>query len=315
MILGFPPVTVPQEAKQVLQIMVGLMVGLKISRSSLGSGVRSLVPAFLITATMMLTGIASALIAVRITSVDLATALFAAAPGGITQMTMIGASLGADGAAIAAIHLARLLLANAFIVLIFARLKKGGGEQPAPLGPMWSEIFSRRAIEPERVKEAKRFVATVLAGVAGGIVGLTTPLPAGGVIGALFGSAFVRLWRPGPVPTRGSHVGVQALAGGVIGLGVTSDFFDKVVDLAGAGGVIVLAHMLMWLVMFYFLVKLCGFDLMTAVFASAPGGMAEAVMSTPQAEANTIVVAFAHLVRLSATIAVVPSLIVFVFID
>jgi len=224
----------------------------------------------LITAIMMLTGVASALIAVRITSVDLATALFAAAPGGITQMSMIGASLGADGAAIATVHLARLLLANAFVVLIFTRLKKDERERPALPNPTRSETFSRRPIKPENVKEAKRFVSTVLAGAAGGIVGLATPLPAGGVIGALFGSALVRLWRPGSVPTRGSHIGVQALAGGVIGLGVTSDFFDKVVDLAGAGGVIVLAHMLMWLVMFYLLVKLCGFDLMTLSLPRPP---------------------------------------------
>jgi uncharacterized protein len=313
--LGLPSVTAPQEARQTLQIMVGLMVGLQVSRSSLSSGVRSLVPAFLITGAMILTGVAAALVATRLTSVDLATALFAAAPGGIAQMSVIGASLGADGAAIAAVHLARLLLTNAVVVVIFARLEKSRRAQPAPVRPKESEAFSRRLVEPEGMKEMKRFFATALAGVLGGILGLATPVPAGGVIGALFGAAVVRLWKPGPVPVRGSQLVVQALAGGVIGLGVTSDFFDKLADLAGAGGVIVSAHMLMWPVLLGFLGRLHGFNLMTAVFASAPGGMVEAVSSATRAEASTIVVAFVHLVRISASIAVVPSLIVFVFLN
>ncbi len=107
----------------------------------------------------------------------------------------------------------------------------------------------------------KRLFATALAGVAGGTVGLATPVPAGGVIGAFFGSAIIRLWKSGPLPVRGSRIVVQALAGGVIGLGVTSDFLDKLMALAGAGGVIVLAHIAMWFVMFYLLSRLSGFKL------------------------------------------------------
>lgn len=313
-ILGFPPVAAPQEAKQALQIMVGLLVGLKVSRNTLSSGARSLVPAFLITAIMMFAGIISALIAVRFTSVGLITVLFAAAPGGITQMSMIGASLGADGAAIAAVHLARLLLASVVVVAIFTYLKKSGRAQSHPIISTQSESYLKRATKLEGVKQIKRFVATVLVGAVVGLIGLATPVPAGGVIGALFGSAAIRLWKPGPMPAKGIHLGVQILGGGVIGLGVTGEFLNKLADLAGAGGLIVSVYMLMWFAMFYFFTKLFGFDSITAVFASAPGGMAEAISGAAQAGASPIIVAFVHLVRLSATIAVIPSLIVFVFI-
>ena len=311
-ILGFPHLMVPKEATQTLQIMIGLLVGSQISRSSLASGARSLIPAFLITAIMILTGVISALVVVRLTTVDSVTAFFAAAPGGIAQMSIIGASLGADGAAVAAVHLARLLLANACVVLAFAYFNRGGGGRPAPVSPVQSEAHPTKEVELEGAKATKRFVAMMLVGVAGGIAGLATPVPAGGVIGALFSSAAVRLLKPAPIPFSGGHLAVQALGGGVIGLGVTSDFLDKFAGLAAAGSIIVFAHVLVWLATFYPLAKLFRFDIMTSAFASAPGGMVEAISSAARTEASTIIVAFVHLVRLSATIAVAPSLIVFI---
>ena len=150
----------------------------------------------------------------------------------------------------------------------------------------------------------------VLAGCAAGVAGLLTPVPAGGVIGALIGSVAFRLLRPGP-PARGLRTGVQVLAGAVIGLRLSAEFFEGLAGLAVASSIIVGTQMLFWLISYRVLSGLFGYESATALFASAPGGMSELISGADQAGASTPIVAFTHLVRLSATICVVPFLAAF----
>ena len=68
------------------------------------------------------TAIASALIVAPLTSFDVVTLIFAAAPGGVTEMTMVGLGFGADGAAVASLQFIRVLLAIAIVGLVLSRL-------------------------------------------------------------------------------------------------------------------------------------------------------------------------------------------------
>lgn len=68
-------------------------------------------------------------------------------------------------------------------------------------------------------------------------------------------------------------------------------------------------QMLVWLVAGYLLVRVFGFDPRTASFASAPGGMGTLLSITGETDADLVKVAFIHLLRLSATILVVPLLV------
>lgn len=150
-------------------------------------------------------------------------------------------------------------------------------------------------------------------GVAGGLVGIVSGVPAGGIVGALVCSAGFRLLTGRPVPVKGFQLGVQVLAGGVIGLGVSGEFLGQLVRLAGAGALILFIQMLLWLVTGWLLVKLFDYDLPTAALASSPGGMSEVVSTAGQAGADEMVVTFVHLVRLSTVVVVVPVLVALFF--
>lgn len=234
---------------------------------------------------------------------DLRTALFAAAPGGITEMSTVASALGADGAAVTTVHLVRLLLAIA-VVAVLTRISVDGDPGPGSSRGPHEFLPSTTGDSGEK---RRWLVLAVLGGCAGGIAGLLTPLPAGGVIGALIGSAAFRLIRSGP-PAWGLRTGVQVLAGAVIGLRISDEFFEGLAGLAAASTVIVGTQMLFWLAAYHLLLRSFAYENATAVFASAPGGMSELVSSADQAGANTPVVAFIHLVRLSATICTVPLL-------
>lgn len=303
-LLGLPQPPVPSFVNGALQIMLGMLVGFKMSRDSLGSGARALVPAALLAAIVVPTAVVVALIIAPLTSINVVTALFAAAPGGMTEMSTVSASFGADGAAVAAIQLVRVLLAVAIANAVLARLRPK--DKP-------DHQEERDAEETGYAEDLKRLGLAIPWGVLGGLLGVLSSAPAGGILGALVGSAAFRLLTGRPVPEAKFRLGVQALAGGVIGLGVSGEFFGQIVRLAGAGALIISAQMLLWLATCWLLVKLFRYDLATAALASAPGGMSEIVSTAGGAGADEVVVTFVHLVRLSTIVIVVPVLVALFF--
>ena len=299
--LGFPKIETPPALNQMLQIMVGVLVGLRISRDSLAAGARTLFPAAVLAAVFLLSGAAAAAAAVGLTGMSPVTALFAAAPGGLTEMATIGVGLGADGPAVAAVHLSRLLLVIFAANLLLARAR------PKPDEP--AKERDGRAPGPRTGGALFRLGLIAGAGLTGGILGLAlTALPAGGVLGALLGSGLARFSVRGPVPERGFDLLVQVSGGGIIGLGFSAEFLSTLVQLAGAALIVNAAQMLVWALAAYILVKAFRFDPDTATFAAAPGGMGTLLSITGETNADLVRVAFTHLFRLSATIVVVPLL-------
>ena len=302
-VLGFPAVRTPALLGQSLQVMVGVLVGFRISRESLASGVRTLFPAAVLAGLFLATALAAAAMAVGLAGVRPVTALFAAAPGGLTEMATIGASVGADGPAVAAVHLSRLLLVIFAANLFLARSRpdengRQGTAEPRPPGR-----------SPGEDRAVPRLALVVGAGVAGGVLGLAlTPLPAGGVVGSLLGSGLARLCITGDVPEKGFNLLVQASGGGIIGLGLSAEFFETLLQLAGTAAIVNATQMLAWAVAAFVLVKVFRFDSTTATFAAAPGGMGTLLSVTGETDADLVAVAFTHLFRLSATIVVIPLL-------
>jgi hypothetical protein len=304
-VLGFPEVSTPPPLYQMLQLLVGILVGLRVTCESLASGARTLLPAAVLAVIFLLSGVAAAGAAVWLTGMSPATALFAAAPGGLTEMATIGTGLGADGLAVAAIHLSRLLLVIFAANLFLARARS---HHPAPGEP--ASRGDGQGLGPRDGGAVVRFGLIACAGLVGGILGLAlTPLPAGGVLGSLAGSGLARVSVRGAVPERGFNLLVQVSGGGIIGLGFSAKFFETLAQLAGAALLVNATQMLAWALAGYLLVKVFRFHPETATFAAAPGGMGTLLSIIGETDADIVRVAFTHLFRLSATIVVVPLLV------
>lgn len=137
--------------------------------------------------------------------------------------------------------------------------------------------------------------------------------PAEGIIGGLLGAAAFRLLAARSAPVRKLLVGVQVLAGGVTGLGVSGDFLGEIARLAGAGALVITSRMLLWVAMSWLLVKLFHYDLATSALASSPGGLSGVIPAASDAKADKVVVTFVHLVRLSTIVVAVPVIVALFF--
>lgn len=306
-LLGLSQLAMPPGTYASLQILLGMLVGFRMTREELREGVHALLPASLLAVIIISASVGAALVAVSLTSLDPTTALFAAAPGGLTEMTAVGASFGADGAAVASVQLVRVLLAVAVVDVILQMLgHKGNGTGSEGGDGRQDDATDRR----EKQKgDLKNLAVAAPWGIIGGLIGIATSLPAGGIIGALACSAAFRLLTERPVPVGKFQVGVQAVSGVIIGLGVSGDFLGQILRLAGAGALIISTQMVLWFVMSWLLVRFFDYDLPTATLAPSPGAMSAVVSTADEARADTVVVTFIQLVRLNAVIIVVPLLV------
>lgn len=312
-LLGLPPLSVPSWTNGVLQISLGMLVGFRMTREELRSGVHALVPALVVTFTIIFSGIAAALAAVSLTSIDVVTAVFAAAPGGLTEMSAVSLAFGADGAAVASVQLVRVLLALAVVSFLLKRFGLGDKQEPASSQDSSQGQDTTPVEKTGYAEDLKRLGVAAPWGVLGGVAGMLSGVPAGGIIGGLLGAAAFRLLTARPVPLRKFQVGVQVLAGGVIGLGISGDFLGGIARLAGAGALIIASQMLLWVAMSWLLVKLFHYDLSTSTLASSPGGLSGVIPAANDANADEVVVTFVHLVRLSTIVVVVPVIVAVFF--
>ena len=213
--------------------------------------------------------------------------------------------------AVTSVQLVRVLLALAAVdVLLWWLGPKGEDEDRGEE----SQEQDAPAESTGYAEDLKRLGVAIPWGVLGGLAGILSQAPAGGIIGALVGSAAFRLLTGRPVSVRAFQFVVQVLAGAVIGLQVSGEFFGQLARLAGAGALIVSVQMLLWPLMSWMLVRLFGYyDLATATLASTPGGLNGVVATASEAEADEVVVTFVHLVRLSTIVVVVPVLVALFF--
>jgi uncharacterized protein len=146
---------------------------------------RALVPAALIAAIITSTGIAAALVAASLTSIDAVTAVFAAVPGGLTEMSAVSLSFGADGAAVASVQLVRVLLAIAAVnvLLVWLGPKEDNEDEETESEPQERQYTPTES--SGYAEDLKRLGVAVPWGVLAGLAGILSQVPAGGIIGAL----------------------------------------------------------------------------------------------------------------------------------
>ncbi len=103
------PLDLPAHSKLVVQILAGAVIGMSINRELL-IGMREMwFPALINTVTLLGLGLVVGLVLHKTAGMDLVTAMFGSAPGGLNEMTLAGEAMGGEGAKIVLLQTIRLV--------------------------------------------------------------------------------------------------------------------------------------------------------------------------------------------------------------
>lgn len=113
---------IPYNFRLVAQMVVGGYIGLSFSRNSLFQIKSSIVPLIIMVVGMFTFSILMGLFLHKVAGIDLASAMLGTAPGGVTEMSILADSYGADVSIVASMHLIRIISIVIFLPPIIRKV-------------------------------------------------------------------------------------------------------------------------------------------------------------------------------------------------
>ena len=230
----------------------------------------------------------------RVVGLDPPTAYFSATPGGLSEMVITGAAMGADDRTIALVHTARVLLVVLAIPLWF-RDMTGVTTAPSAMGPSIGAI------------EAIDVAVLAACAIAGVVAGRLIRLPAYRLSGPMFASAFVHVTGINEAaPPWELVAAAQVVVGSAIGARFTGVSISRVLGLTTAAVVSTVLMLAATIAFALVLAPITGIDWRPIVLAYAPGGLAEMSLVALSLGIETAFVATHHVVRIGLIVVVAP---------
>lgn len=107
-----------------MYVLIGVELGSRVDRSTLGELGKAWIPAILFVAVLLMVTVGFSLFISKFFGMDLATALFGTSPGAISGITTMGSSFGANIPVVVAIHTLRVTVVVFAIPWIYKLLTK-----------------------------------------------------------------------------------------------------------------------------------------------------------------------------------------------
>ena len=292
----------PSEMKLVSQIATGAYIGAKISKKEVTDLKKILLPAVIMTAMLILFTVGVGCVIHLVTGLDIATSLFAMAPGGIADMTLAAMDFHADVSTVALLQTIRLIfLLLAIPPVIRYYTKKDGGTQ--------RETQKETGTKEKKAFRVDNLLLTLCVGSICGVLGKMLGVPAGGIVFSMAGCiVFNLLTERGFMPVSLRRF-VQMLAGALIG---TSIGRAEVLQMKEMWPVVLMAmacFLALDLIASSLIVRFTQMDRTTALFSCSPGGMTDLTLIAEEYGADTLKVAGMHTIRMTSVVAFYPIII------
>ena len=281
------PLAGPNRLRPLVVPVIGVLLGAALTPQSFAAlgqwGVTfGLLPPFL-----LVTAGAAFVVYRRIGGLDTPTAFFAAMPGGLNDMGLLGAAHGGDERRIALAHATRILVVITCVVLFYGLVL--GAQAPGP-GGNWVGLDA---------PSLRDWVILGACALIGAPLGQALRLPAAPVFGPLILSgvahltAFVTIAPPTVIV-----IVAQIVIGTVIGCRFRGIPVREVLRDIGLGTVASLAMIAVAAAFALLIRALTGTDLVQAFLAYSPGGLAEMSLLALAMQQDAAYVSITHVVRL-----------------
>ena len=287
----------PSPAKTAAQIIAGAFIGSGIKREELREMRAILKPALILLPCLLLVNILAGLGVAATGDMDLMTAMMCCTPGGISDIPMIAADMGADPSIVVVMQFVRLVLGIGVFPLMI-RFVTGTGQEPA---------------ENEKKKENKTFQAKhvlITLGVATvcGLIGKASPVPAGTMGFATLGSIVFACLYPKAQMPRTLRKLAQVLSGAYVGASVGLAQLMRLRTLGVPVLILVGAYTLACFAIGALLHRAGCFSRAEAMLAATPAGASDMALISADLGIRNAKLIVLQVLRLITVVLVFPSI-------
>ncbi|MBQ5813983.1 MAG: AbrB family transcriptional regulator [Clostridia bacterium] len=291
---------IPPWFKVCAQMVSGGYIGTTMTRESLGQ-LKKVAPAavFLLTG-MLVINLTVAGVLYMTSPLDLTTCLFATAPGGMTDMTIISDDMGANSPVVSVFQVCRMALAiSSFPIMIpkLCGLEYGGRKKKAA-----------KKKDPLTREQYMALFKTIAVAVVSGLLGYKSGLPGGTMLFSVVGVSICKLvFGIGFIPLRVKQA-AQIISGSFIGAKITMATVTLIASMWYNVILMLVIFFPMCLGLGWLLHKVCKLDLLTGLYCSAPAGASEMALIASDVGADGPNVAILQIWRMLGVIAFFPSI-------
>lgn len=294
----------PRVLRSIIQMLSGIVIGCRVGLDDLKNLRRMSLAVGVLVVTLIGINILFAMIISRMTELTPITALFAAAPGGVSDMALIAVEFGANTHQVALLQIVRFVCVLSFFPAYTRKflIKNNVNSDEWLIQP------SHTAIPEQMHIRAGKAGLTILAAGTGAFLGKALGIPAGVVIGSISGTIMVNIftglaWLPACV-----KLCVQIGAGCYIGIQVTWPVIQMLHKLLLPMALTITEVFVMAFVTAFVIHKATRLDKATCLFSSIPGGMTEMGVIAEELKLDLPAIILMHTCRIIAVICVMPLL-------
>jgi uncharacterized protein len=310
----------PQNVRVATQIVAGAFIGLGIKRRDL-LGLKVIIkPAIVLALGMISLNLLIGFAMHKITGIDLITSLFACAPGGLVDMSLISQDMGADTSKVAILQLIRvmsvLMLMPAILKFMCSRFEANEKNNKVSKGETVNNMLGEASktqpgtAQKYSTKEKSiNLTLTMICAFLFGGIGYLTKIPAGTMIFSMVSVGILGIYTSRSYMPMNIKRFTQICAGAIIGermtladfIGLKAVMFPAIILLIG----IIIVNLSLGLL----ISRISKVDLKTSLFASAPGGVSDMALIAGDFGGDAPKVAVLQLVRLVSIICFFPAII------
>jgi membrane AbrB-like protein len=319
---------IPVSFRVFIQMFVGMRVGAKMTKRDVYELRYMIAPLVILVVSMLLLNFIFATAIHSLGRLDVATALFASAPGGMADMAIISDELGANPVHVSALQLTRVLFINLIISPLFRFRLKPGGEAPPKAaskgsgsGPAASGTFSAQAeslsgkpLEPggkgalPLKKKILYGVITVLAGLTGGSICWKLGIKAGGLMGSMILVGALNIGKGCIYFPKQLENPLRVMTGAYVGQQLNREGFLMMRQLLLPLLIMLVGVLVFTLVVPMIMQRFSQLDKATCMLASAPGGLTEMSMIAEDLGADTPKVVLMQSTRMIFVLLLFPNM-------
>jgi membrane AbrB-like protein len=307
----------PQDVKVITQIAAGAFIGAGISRKDVLDLRYIIKPAVLMVISMLVLNLLMGYVMHRVSGIDLITCLFASAPAGVVDMSLISSDLGADTSKVTILQMVRLL----FVLSIFPILIKSIHSKlnsTSIQGVTKDEVVC--TVSDEETKNTKETTktkavnlsCTLIVALAAGMVGYLLKIPAGTMTFSMAAVGTLNITTGRGYMPLNLRRATQVFAGILVGERMTYADIIALKSVMLPACILIIGIIILNLFIGYIINKTSGIELVTSLLASAPGGMSDMALIAKDLGGDAPKVAVMQLSRYVCIVAFFPILIKYV---
>lgn len=305
--VAFGTAYMPAAWKFYTQVSTGAYLGAKISRADLRDMKIIFVPALILAAVMLAFTTAVGILICRISDLTPATALFAVAPAGITDMTLASMEFDSEPSIVALIQTVRIVFTICMLPPMIKLIERRSGTHPNP--PPARPEEAKAAVPGKKKKSIDEIVTTLVIALICGRLGKLAGIPAGAITCSMIGAAAFNLITDHAYMPLRLRQFIQVFAGALIGCTVGREQVIQMLHIWKVVLVAIVGYTLLDLAAAWIIQRHTEMDIITALFSSAPGGLTDMALIAEDMGADSIKIAGMHTLRLIGVVILYPSII------